>query len=54
MSSVDEEESAEDEEGGGPSLAEEDDVQGQVPLPGDEDEGDEGVGPHQAGRDPGE
>jgi F-type H+-transporting ATPase subunit alpha len=32
MSSVDEE----DEGGGGPSTAEEDDVQGQVPLPGDE------------------
>jgi hypothetical protein len=39
MSSVD----ADDEdETGGPSLAEEDDVQGQVPLPDDEDK-DEGA-----------
>jgi hypothetical protein len=37
MSSAD----AEAAESGGPSLAEEDDVQGQVPLPDDEDE-DEG------------
>jgi hypothetical protein len=37
MSSVDDEEE-EEAEAGGPSLAEEDDVQGQVPLPGDEDE----------------
>jgi F-type H+/Na+-transporting ATPase subunit alpha len=36
MSSVDDDE---DEDDGGPSLAEEDDVQGQVPLPDDEDEG---------------
>jgi F-type H+-transporting ATPase subunit alpha len=36
MSSVDDED---EEETGGPSLAEEDDVQGQVPLPDDEDEG---------------
>jgi hypothetical protein len=34
MSSVDEEEAETEPEG--PSLAEEDDVQGQVPLPGDE------------------
>jgi hypothetical protein len=36
MSSVDDE--GEEEESGGPSLAEEDDVEGQVPLPDDEDE----------------
>jgi F-type H+-transporting ATPase subunit alpha len=36
MSSVDDEEEAQDRSGG-PSTAEEDDVQGQVPLPGDED-----------------
>jgi hypothetical protein len=36
MSSVDDED--EDDETGGPSLAEEDDVQGQVPLPDDVDE----------------
>jgi F-type H+/Na+-transporting ATPase subunit alpha len=39
MSSVDDEEDGEgSDEDGGPSLAEEDDVQGQVPLPDDEDE----------------
>ena len=41
MSSVDDDE--EETEGGGPSLAEEDDVQGQVPLPDDEDDGEEGA-----------
>ena len=46
MSSADDEE---DEESGGPSLAEEDDVQGQVPLPDDEDEG---VESDDAGRAP--
>ena len=40
MSSVDDDDEGEDEakEDGGPSLAEEDDVQGQVPLPDDEDD----------------
>jgi hypothetical protein len=49
MSSVDEDEDDLDAEGG-PSLAEEDDVQGQVPLP-DEDE-DEGAERGDVGRDP--
>jgi F-type H+/Na+-transporting ATPase subunit alpha len=50
MSSVDDED--EDEEEGGPSLAEEDDVQGQVPLP-EEDEGeDEGAEGGDVDRDP--
>ena len=40
MSSVDDDE--EEGVGGGPSLAEEDDVEGQVPLPDDE-EADEGT-----------
>jgi F-type H+-transporting ATPase subunit alpha len=47
MSSVDDDDDEEEveEEGGGPSLAEEDDVEGQVPLPDDEeaDEGDDGA-----------
>jgi F-type H+-transporting ATPase subunit alpha len=37
MSSVDDDEEDEAKEDGGPSLAQEDDVQGQVPLPDDED-----------------
>jgi hypothetical protein len=41
MSSVDDED--EDEDAGGPSLAEEDDVEGQVPLPDDEDEDESGA-----------
>ena len=42
MSSVDDDEDEADEakEEGGPSLAEEDDVQGQVPLPDENDESD--------------
>jgi F-type H+/Na+-transporting ATPase subunit alpha len=39
MSSVDDDEDEADDRGGGPSTAEEDDVQGQVPLPDDEEEG---------------
>jgi hypothetical protein len=47
MSSVDEDEEEkemEEEDRGGPSLAEEDDVEGQVPLPGEGDEQDEAPG----------
>jgi F-type H+/Na+-transporting ATPase subunit alpha len=51
MSSVDDED---EEEEGGPALAEEDDVEGQVPLPDDEDEGaGEGSGSDEAPRGPG-
>jgi F-type H+-transporting ATPase subunit alpha len=41
MSSVDDED--EEQERGGPSLAEEDDVEGQVPLPDDDEEPDRGA-----------
>jgi F-type H+-transporting ATPase subunit alpha len=51
MSSVDDED---EEEEGGPALAEEDDVEGQVPLPDDEEEGaGEGSGSDEAPRGPG-
>ena len=49
MSSVDDDE--EEGVGGGPSLAEEDDVEGQVPLPDDE-EADEGTDGAKAAGDP--
>nr|MBA3739142.1 hypothetical protein [Actinomycetota bacterium] len=56
MSSVDDDDEEDaDAEDGGPALAEEDDVQGQVPLPDDEDEGfgpGEGSERGDAGRGP--
>jgi hypothetical protein len=57
MSSVDDDEEGDGEEEGGPSLAEEDDVQGQVPLPDDGDgasDSDDGAERGDVGRGPGE
>jgi len=58
MSSVDDDDEEDaDAEDGGPALAEEDDVQGQVPLPDEEDgtsDSDEGAERGDAGRGPGE